>query len=135
MKEGLQQAASNLDQVKRSSPPFFASVGSGSSIPLTGEQLRQDIRKWLSSPDPSTNHNTARNVQHEVKPTWFFDGGIYQEWKSSPLLWIHGKRTSPLPSATLCTSRHPVFIAGSGKSILWYVVPLRPLSRCFQIVD
>ncbi|KAI0300181.1 hypothetical protein BC826DRAFT_1102274 [Russula brevipes] len=63
-------------------------------------QLRQDIRKWLSSPDPSTNHNTARNVQHEVKPTWFFDGSIYQEWKSSPsLLWIHGK-------------------PGSGKSIL-----------------
>ncbi|KAI0300207.1 hypothetical protein BC826DRAFT_931747, partial [Russula brevipes] len=99
-KEGLRQTASNLDQVKRSSPPFFVSVGSGSSIPLTGEQLRQDIQKWLSSPDPSTNHNTARNVQHEVKPTWFFDGGIYQEWKSSPsLLWIHGK-------------------PGSGKSIL-----------------
>ncbi|KAI0300204.1 hypothetical protein BC826DRAFT_1183634 [Russula brevipes] len=75
------EAKEGLDQVKR-------------------EQLRQDIQKWLSSPDPSTNHNTARNVQHEVKPTWFFDGGIYQEWKSSPsLLWIHGK-------------------PGSGKSIL-----------------
>ncbi|KAI0297633.1 hypothetical protein BC826DRAFT_1103332 [Russula brevipes] len=99
-KEGLRQTASNLDQVQR-------------------EQLRQDIRKWLSPPDPSTNHNTARNVQHEVKPTWFFDGGIYQEWKSSPsLLWIHGKRTSLLPSAILCTSWSPAFKAGSGKSIL-----------------
>jgi len=70
---------------------------------LEREQLRQDIRKWLSPPDPSTNHNTARNVQHEVKPTWFFDGGIYQEWRSShSLLWIHGKHRPHSYSTRSC---------------------------------
>ncbi|KAH9969702.1 hypothetical protein BC827DRAFT_1262912 [Russula dissimulans] len=64
------------------------------------EELRQDIHRWLSPPDPSVNHNTACNVQHQVAATWFFDGGIYNKWKSSPsFLWISGK-------------------PGSGKSIL-----------------
>ncbi|KAH9954666.1 ankyrin repeat-containing domain protein [Russula dissimulans] len=52
------------------------------------EQLRQEIKKWLSPPDPSTNHNIACSVQHQVTATWFFNGGIYEEWKSTPsLLW------------------------------------------------
>jgi hypothetical protein len=57
------------------------------------EQLRRDLRKWLSAPDPSTNHNVARGVHHEGTATWFFQGGIFKEWKLNPsLLWIYGKR-------------------------------------------
>jgi hypothetical protein len=68
------------------------------------KDLRRDLRKWLSPPDPSTNHNIARKVHHEGTAIWFFDGGIFQEWKSSPsLLWIHGKRTS-----LSYPRRHPV---------------------------
>ncbi|KAH9969671.1 hypothetical protein BC827DRAFT_22763 [Russula dissimulans] len=56
------------------------------------EQLQQDIQKWLSPSDPSINHNTACSVQHQVAATWFFDGSIYNEWKSSPsFLWVYGK--------------------------------------------
>jgi len=80
-REAKQQTASYVDEAKR-------------------EQLRQDIHKWLSPPDPSINHNTACSVQYQVAASWFFDGGIYNEWKSSPsFLWVHGK-------------------PGSGKSIL-----------------
>jgi hypothetical protein len=62
-------------------------------VGLTGSQLRQDIRRWLSPPDPSTNHNIARSAHHEGTATWFFQGDIFKEWKSTPsLLWIHGKR-------------------------------------------
>ena len=76
-----------------------------SSIALSGKMSRQDLRNWLSPPDPSTNHNTAHSAQHEGTATWFFDGGIYKEWKSNPsLLWIHGKRMSLSPSAIL----HPI---------------------------
>jgi len=72
-------------------------------------QLREKLRRWLSPPDPSTNHNIARKVHHEGTSTWFFQGGMFQDWKSSPsLLWIHGK-------------------PGSGKSVLWFVIS-RPCS-------
>ena len=91
----------NTEQIARSSPCFI-SVGFRGSFALTGEQLRQDIQKWLSPPDPSTNHNVACSVQHQVTATWFFDGSIYKEWKSSPsFLWVHGKRSSLSSSATL----------------------------------
>ncbi|KAF8488039.1 hypothetical protein F5888DRAFT_1623654 [Russula emetica] len=61
---------------------------------------RKSIHKWLSPPDPSTNHNIACGTHHKKAAKWFFEGNIYQDWKSKgSLLWIHGK-------------------SGSGKSIL-----------------
>ncbi|KAI0269588.1 hypothetical protein BGY98DRAFT_1101064 [Russula aff. rugulosa BPL654] len=63
-------------------------------------QLRDCVHKWLSPPDPSTNHNIACATHHKKAATWFFQGNIYKEWKSKgSLMWIHGK-------------------PGSGKSIL-----------------
>ncbi|KAI0285567.1 hypothetical protein BC826DRAFT_1109284 [Russula brevipes] len=54
-------------------------------------QLRQDLRRWLSPPDPSTNHNIACGAHHEGTAAWFFRGGLFGEWKSTgSLLWIHG---------------------------------------------
>ena len=54
---------------------------------------REKLKNWLSPPDPSTNHNIARKAHHEGTASWFFQGSIFKQWKSSPLLWIHGKRT------------------------------------------
>ena len=75
-------------------------AGHAGSIIITGSQLRQDLRRWLSPPDPSTNHNIACNAHHTGTATWFFEGETYKEWKStgseSPL-WIHGKRAPPVP--------------------------------------
>ncbi|KAN0115706.1 hypothetical protein V8E52_006652, partial [Russula decolorans] len=65
-------------------------------------QLQQDLCRWLSPPDPSTNHKIACRAHHKGTATWFFEGRTYTEWKSTgsdSLLWIHGK-------------------PGSGKSIL-----------------
>ncbi|KAH9969700.1 hypothetical protein BC827DRAFT_1380657 [Russula dissimulans] len=67
------------------------------------EQLRQDIHKWLSPPDSSINHNTACSVPHQVTATWFFDGSIYKDWKSSPsFLWVNGKPGSA--KSILCSA-------------------------------
>src|SRR6267154_348033 len=67
-----------------------------------GSQLQESMHKWLSPPDPSTNHNIACATHHKKTATWFFKGSIYQEWKpAGSLLWIHGKRLSrPLPNIT-----------------------------------
>jgi hypothetical protein len=127
-KEGkaiIQQTASNVEEGMRSSSNIFA-VGSHDLIILVGDQLREKLQTWLSPPDPSTNQNIARKVHHRGTATWFFQGSIFQEWKSSPsLLWIHGKRTSlclpllqsPIPYSLLSCA------AGSGKSVLWSVIP------------
>jgi hypothetical protein len=73
VKVATQQTAADVDQVKRN-------------------QLRESIHKWLSPPDPSTNHNIACGTHHKKTASWFFQGIIFQEWKSTgSLLWIHGK--------------------------------------------
>jgi ankyrin repeat protein len=69
----MQQKTSDVDQVKRN-------------------QLRENIRQWLSPPDTATNHNIACNTHHKKTASWFCQGSIYREWKSTgSLLWVHGK--------------------------------------------
>ncbi|KAH9165972.1 hypothetical protein EDB89DRAFT_261326 [Lactarius sanguifluus] len=54
--------------------------------------LRQELRRWVSPPDPSTNHNIACDASHKQTADWFFEGNKIKEWKSTgSLLWIHGK--------------------------------------------
>ena len=61
-----------------------------------GKQMRQELRRWLSPPDPSVNHNIACKAHYKGTAGWFFSGSIFNEWRSSPsLLWIHGKRMIP----------------------------------------
>ncbi|KAI0263888.1 hypothetical protein BGY98DRAFT_1044706 [Russula aff. rugulosa BPL654] len=35
------------------------------------------VHRWLSPPDPSTNHNIACGTHHKKTATWFFEGNIY----------------------------------------------------------
>jgi hypothetical protein len=88
----IQQA--DGDQMERSWFPNRIHGHAGSII-ITGNQLLQDLSRWLSPPDPSTNHNIACNAHRKGTATWFIEGGIYKEWKSTgseSLLWIHGRR-------------------------------------------
>ena len=85
---------------------------------LTGRQLPSQ-RVWLSPADPSINHNILRKAHNEGTAVWFFQGNTFIEWKSTGcLLWIHGKRT-------FCQkfSGERLLLAGSGKSVIWFVYP------------
>ncbi|KAF8463773.1 hypothetical protein DFH94DRAFT_827487 [Russula ochroleuca] len=63
-------------------------------------QLRQDLAKWLSPPDPFINFNTADHSRHKGTAEWFTQSSVFKNWKeSNSLLWVHGK-------------------PGSGKSVL-----------------
>jgi len=91
----MEQMANDVDQVQRSSSINLISAYRRASctVIISENQLRESIHKWLSPPDPSTNHNTACDTHHKKTATWFFEGKNYQEWKSKgSLLWIHGKR-------------------------------------------
>jgi hypothetical protein len=86
----IHQAVNGIDEIK--CPPLVFACCSRLHL-LTGDQLKQLLRTWLSPADPSTNHNIARKAQHTGTAVWFFQGKIVIEWKSTgSLLWIHGKR-------------------------------------------
>ena len=89
----MQQTADDVDQAKRSSIPNYIYADAGASFILAGSQLRENLRKWLSPPDPSTNLNIACGAHLKGTATWFLQGSTFQTWKSSSsLLWIHGNR-------------------------------------------
>ncbi|KAH9061879.1 hypothetical protein EDB87DRAFT_1830686 [Lactarius vividus] len=71
---------------------------------ISRNQLRRELRNWISPPDPSINYNTACGAHHEGTAAWLTRGDAFNTWKSSGcLLWVHGK-------------------PGSGKSILSSVI-------------
>jgi hypothetical protein len=66
------------------------------------DQLRKNIHEWLSPPDPSVNHKEACRTDRKKAATWFVEGSIFQEWKSTAsLLWIDGIRA-------FCPISHPI---------------------------
>ena len=108
------------DEEKRSYSDLISVDSLDLSI-LTESLLREKSQKWLVTPDPSTNHNIARKAHHKGTASWFFQSRIYEQWKSSSsFLWIHGKRTF-LSFSLSFIPLIPISVAGSGKSILWFV--------------
>jgi hypothetical protein len=121
---GIDDRVAGVDGRGSWSPNRIHTGHAGSTI-LTGNPLRQELRGWLSPPDPSTNHNIACNAHHIGTSAWFFEGETYKEWKSTSsesLLWIHGKG-GPLSHSILPPHLTSLFVVGSGKSILWSVEP------------
>ena len=85
----------NSMQRRRHKMFVFHPVASASDKPnvFAGRQVRESLRRWVTPPDPSTNHTIACGIQHDGSAQWFFRGSIFSEWKSnSSLLWIYGKR-------------------------------------------
>ncbi|KAJ6789603.1 hypothetical protein PWT90_09841 [Aphanocladium album] len=50
------------------------------------------VIKWLSSPDPSTNLNKARELHQHGTGQWLLDSDRYQSWTTTPssFLWLYG---------------------------------------------
>lgn len=91
---------------------------------LTVNRLRDSFRTWLSPPNPSINHIILCGAHHEGTTEWFSGGEIFNDWKSrGSCLWIHGKRALFLAFFTQSVLTKSKLIAGSGKSVLWFVLP------------
>jgi hypothetical protein len=131
VKFAVQQAVDSIDQVKGSSSLNLIIADCPSLRVLPGTQLRESIYRWLSPPDPSTNHNIACDTYHKRAATWFFQGSTYKEWVSTgSLLWIHGKRASLSKILTNAPDGRG-FVAGSGKSVLRFVIHELFSSKCY----
>ena len=62
---------------------------------FAGIQLRHDVQRWISAPDPWINHNNAIKNRHSGTVTWFTQGETFNRWKSiGSVLWIYGRRAS-----------------------------------------
>ena len=86
---------SKMDQVSGSSFPTSSESILPLNIRITGNQLRDSLRQWLSPPDPSINYNIATDAHHIGTAQWFFQGSIFKDWQSTgSFLWVHGNRTS-----------------------------------------
>lgn len=50
------------------------------------------IHEWLSPPNPSTNHEGARDLCQPYTGLWFTKGKSFSKWKSlgCSFLWLHG---------------------------------------------
>ena len=82
--------------------------------------MAQDIRNWLSPPDPWKNQNEISKLRHPGTAMWFVNGETFSNWKRSEqshLLWIHGKRAL-WPTRTTLLLRLTDFGSGRRKERL-----------------
>ena len=91
---GVQRVDDKLEQANSSSFPQLTNSLFRRSKHFTGNQLRDDLLRWLLPPDPSSNHNIALKAHHSGTAQWLFQGSKFREWESTgSFLWIRGKRT------------------------------------------
>ena len=52
----------------------------------------REIHRWLSAPDPSTNHNAASKKRRLQTGSWLIESQEFTHWKrvSASYLWLHG---------------------------------------------
>lgn len=92
----VEAALQKLDDLTREESQATGAQTLGVVHGLAGGQMQRDIQRWLSPPDPSTNHDDFCKSRHDGTTSWFFESDALIEWKktgSFKFLWIHGKRT------------------------------------------
>lgn len=54
----------------------------------------ENIKKWLSAPLASSNHNTAMKKRQPSTGEWFIQSREFAEWKVGTIsfIWLHGIR-------------------------------------------
>jgi hypothetical protein len=81
------------DAGEQKCPSTASALAGGGPSTLPRHQLREEVQRWLSPPDPTMNHHVARSARLEGTAQWFLQGSTFNSWKSTgSLLWIHGKR-------------------------------------------
>lgn len=96
MQEGQEQGFQSLNQTLSSS---------------RDDQRYQNILRWLSAPDPSSNYNSALKKRHIDTGLWFINSQQFRDWKvgKDAFLWLYGipgcgklwMRSCPKPTKTI----------------------------------
>ncbi|KAH9170950.1 hypothetical protein EDB89DRAFT_2243816 [Lactarius sanguifluus] len=112
----MQMMSNNMDDVKRD----VVGVKNGVEE-VKWAQIEQDIYKWFSPPDPSTNYNIGCKAHSEGTAAWFFEDNKFKDWTSvGSLLWIHGKPGSG--KSVLCSAviKYVISLRDAGQASLAY---------------
>ncbi|KAN0141931.1 hypothetical protein V8E53_000393 [Lactarius tabidus] len=110
------EVAKDTDEIKKNTDEIANDV-----YEIKWDQIEQDIRKWFSPPDPSTDHNAACEVYNNVPPTWFFSARIFKDWMSNgSLLWVHGKPGSGKSIFCSAIIQHIMKLRDAGNATLAY---------------
>jgi len=61
-------------------------------VNISTDQTKTDIRRWLASPDPSTNYHAAFKLHQANTGTWLLEGESYKKWiaNATKALWLYG---------------------------------------------
>lgn len=86
---------------------------------LSRGRVRSDLRKWISPPNPSVNHNLACDTHHNGTTSWFAQNHAFDEWKKyGSLLWIRGNPGSG--KSVLCSTIIEDLKRTAGPSLMIY---------------
>ncbi|KAI0274204.1 hypothetical protein BGY98DRAFT_1188657 [Russula aff. rugulosa BPL654] len=89
IEEVLQQVDGNIHGIR--ADVDVIKEGTRAIDGIQRHQSREKLRTWLAPPNPSVNHNTAHDTQHDGTANWFIQGPTFDEWKTNgSLLWIRG---------------------------------------------
>jgi hypothetical protein len=93
---------------------------------------REAIHRWLSAPDPSTNHNRACRSRQATTGSWFLESEAYTHWKEqSSLLWLHGKAGcgKTILSSTIITEVLQKHHLKSGVAVAYFYFDFNDLEK------
>lgn len=67
---------------------------------MVADDTKDKLLRWLSSTNPSTNHEAARKKHEPSTGAWLLRSQSFIEWKNSAnsFLWLHGIRESHVSS-------------------------------------
>ncbi|KAL6711261.1 hypothetical protein ACN47E_005792 [Coniothyrium glycines] len=91
---------------------------SNESLKVSQERWLGKVHKWLTPPDPSTNHLKAQKLREAETGLWFVNGVKFAQWKAVPTsrMWLYG-------------------IPGCGKTILGSTIIRELLQHCDDSSD
>ncbi|KAI0272286.1 hypothetical protein BC834DRAFT_340944 [Gloeopeniophorella convolvens] len=89
------------------------------------DKLYEKCTKWLSPPEPFSNHSAKREQCHKGSTDWFIHGNTFGEWivSARSFLWLHGKPgsgKSVLCSAIIDHCIHHLRRTGLGNVAFFY---------------
>ena len=87
--------------------------------------MQDDLRNWLSPPDPAMNHNIACKSRLDGTAEWSLKDNTFKRWKSTKstdtLLHVDSRETCVRFFALLLPLLMISHMARSGKSVFWFV--------------
>ncbi|KAL8773553.1 MAG: hypothetical protein Q9209_001658 [Squamulea sp. 1 TL-2023] len=102
--------------------------------------LRHKIYQWLSAPDPSVNHATARAKVEPTTGQWFLKSQQYTHWQaySNSSMWLHGIPGcgKTILSSTIITDLNKHRETKEGRALVYYYFDFNDVEKqdCWKML-